>query len=864
MFLLLFGVVSLVAHAQVPDYVPTEGLVAWYPFNGNANDESGNEQNGEIFGAQLTFDRFASSESAYSFNHTRIEIENSATNDQFKTISFWFMSSSPDGNQVAFKQNIYVDHVYARVNCAIQWNGTHFAGKEVCGAGWQYDNVSSELNDGIWHHYVGILDSAQKRLYIDGNLLDESDFNPENMCSGGDLIIGQEWDGVPYAFIGDLDDFGFWNRALTEEEILALYNAELSAPGCTDPTACNFNAEANEDDGSCEFCSCLSQPTVAAGYGTNYVKNTLGQVYGWGGNNLGQTDIPDTLVGVRQIEGGEEFCILLHADSSVQVIGSNGPYGASVPAGMKGIDISAGRHHMVVVEANGALTNIGPNYAGLPNEPVVSNAVDGAAGWYHNAGVLDNGEVIGWGNAWVEPETPITNAVEIEAGNGHNIVLTSENTIIEWGSSIGSTSVWDTLTNVVDIAAGWNRSLALMNDGTLLAWNPENGSIIIDRDDYAGVIDADIEHNAIIILLESGEILTALDVPAEVETITSGWSNCDLCLADADGDGICNEDEGPCNENPDPCLCDDIVVYGCVDPEACNYASEANCGDESCIYPPLGLSNCYDGETFCGEGTIWDASLQTCVAFDDCPADLNGNGLVEVSDLLLVLADFGTECPPEVAEWTCGDPVSYHGYDYATAQIGEQCWFAENLRTTQFRNGIPITHLQNVENWVDSDIPGWCYYEDAQAQELETFGLIYNFFVVGDNICPSDWHIPNFAEWFEEGGLRSWIAENYPEIDINSGGALKTIGTSEWLAPNEGATNQFDFSGRPSGGRNLSGEFLDVGTEANYHINNTFGGGEAHHVYLKHQSTVFDRASPWQGDSPETWHWGASIRCLKD
>ena len=46
LFLLLFGAVSLVAHAQVPDYVPTEGLVAWYPFNGNANDESGNGYDG--------------------------------------------------------------------------------------------------------------------------------------------------------------------------------------------------------------------------------------------------------------------------------------------------------------------------------------------------------------------------------------------------------------------------------------------------------------------------------------------------------------------------------------------------------------------------------------------------------------------------------------------------------------------------------------------------------------------------------------------------------------------------------------------------------------------------------------------------
>ena len=155
--------------------------MAWYPFNGNANDESGNEQNGEIFGAQPTIDRFGLGESAYSFEHTRIEIENSATNDQFKTISFWFMSSSSAGNQVAFKQKGFVGHMYERVSCSIQWNGTHFAGKEVCNAGLQYDNVGGNLNDGSWHHYVGILDSARKRLHIDGTLLDESDFNPENI-----------------------------------------------------------------------------------------------------------------------------------------------------------------------------------------------------------------------------------------------------------------------------------------------------------------------------------------------------------------------------------------------------------------------------------------------------------------------------------------------------------------------------------------------------------------------------------------------------------------------------------------------------------------------------------------------------------
>ena len=54
--------------AQVPNYVPTNGLVGWWPFNGNANDESGNGNNGTVNGATLTTDRFGNANKAYSFD----------------------------------------------------------------------------------------------------------------------------------------------------------------------------------------------------------------------------------------------------------------------------------------------------------------------------------------------------------------------------------------------------------------------------------------------------------------------------------------------------------------------------------------------------------------------------------------------------------------------------------------------------------------------------------------------------------------------------------------------------------------------------------------------------------------------------
>ncbi len=52
----------------MPTYVPTTGLVGWWPFNGNANDESGNGNNGTVNGAILTSDRFGIANKAYSFD----------------------------------------------------------------------------------------------------------------------------------------------------------------------------------------------------------------------------------------------------------------------------------------------------------------------------------------------------------------------------------------------------------------------------------------------------------------------------------------------------------------------------------------------------------------------------------------------------------------------------------------------------------------------------------------------------------------------------------------------------------------------------------------------------------------------------
>ena len=219
------------------------------------------------------------------------------------------------------------------------------------------------------------------------------------------------------------------------------------------------------------------------------------------------------------------------------------------------------------------------------------------------------------------------------------------------------------------------------------------------------------------------------------------------------------------------------VVYGCADPTACNFDSEATSDDGSCI--PSGCMetdacnynalaecegeacdySCCPGPGCCLEGTVWDAELGGCIPMGaSCPEDLDFDGVVGVNDLMELLSAFGTDCPepeePETTEFSCGDPVNYHGYDYATLQIGEQCWFAENLRSVSYQNGDSIPTNLNDEDWSIVNYGACSFYVGPDWFEADTLlyqsiGMLYNRYVIEDirNVCPSGWHVSTDSDW---------------------------------------------------------------------------------------------------------------------
>ena len=223
---------------------------------------------------------------------------------------------------------------------------------------------------------------------------------------------------------------------------------------------------------------------------------------------------------------------------------------------------------------------------------------------------------------------------------------------------------------------------------------------------------------------------------------------------------------------------------------------------------------------------------------DPCPGDFTGNGVVDINDLLDFFQLWGNECelteeqiqangPGEGADpgdgdtgnaaWSCGDPLNYQGYDYETVLIGEQCWFAENLRVSNFADGSAIPSVYDTEDWIANEGPsvniygdtGWAYDGTVNTIENDSlFGKLYNYAAVIDEggLCPADWHISTDNDWYAMTSLFGGpaFAANALKTPGNEESSTGLWGSSCWTCGastgdlSEG-TNSSGLTVRPSG-----------------------------------------------------------------
>ena len=333
------------------------------------------------------------------------------------------------------------------------------------------------------------------------------------------------------------------------------------------------------------------------------------------------------------------------------------------------------------------------------------------------------------------------------------------------------------------------------------------------------------------------------------------------CENDSDSDGICDEleipgctDEGSCNFNleatDDDGSCEYITCAGCqyefacnydpdatiADNESCEYGTCPGCTDSSaCNYNPTvseddgSCSYNIDAIGICGGSCTSDSNNDGICDIQLCPEDLNGDGVIGVQDLLLVLSEFGcnSSCENDINQdgyvavqdillllsgfgntceisgfQNCGDLVSHDGYDYSTVQIGDQCWFSENCRylpeVSPSSSGSETSPYYFVYGYEGSTVS-----EAKATSNYATYGVLYNWpAVMTEGICPSGWHIPSDEEFTE-------LTDFLGGASV-AGGKMKEAGYDHWSSPNEGATNSSGWTGLPGGFR-VSGSFYGNG-----------------------------------------------------
>lgn len=251
----------------------------------------------------------------------------------------------------------------------------------------------------------------------------------------------------------------------------------------------------------------------------------------------------------------------------------------------------------------------------------------------------------------------------------------------------------------------------------------------------------------------------------------------------------------------------------CTDEGACNYLSNPT---EACLY--------LDAIGACG---------------GYCVEDTDGDGVCD---------EFYGPCQGQ-------STVTYQDYTYDLVAIGEQCWFAENLRSEHYANGdaIPVPN-----GWWGSTTEGAQAVYNNDVSNVTNYGRLYNWYAVDDErgLCPTGWHVPTDGEF-----MTLEMALGMSEAEASSNGARGTDqGTQMKSSPSDNpswnGTNSSGFSGLAGGRLNFVSLFNGGGIYGDF-WSASASGTEAWYRRLYGEFNEVWRSSNNQGN-------GFSVRCVRD
>ena len=206
-------------------------------------------------------------------------------------------------------------------------------------------------------------------------------------------------------------------------------------------------------------------------------------------------------------------------------------------------------------------------------------------------------------------------------------------------------------------------------------------------------------------------------------------------------------------------------------------------------------------------------------------------------------------------------PPTINGYTYKTVKIGDQEWFAENLKTTVYANGDEIPYSRTDESWNTQKMGMRCSYDHDEARSAQ-YGQLYNWYAVNDarGLCPSGWNVPSDEDWQD---LEVFLGMSRADVSLDGdrGSGELGIGTklkakSGWADEGDG-TDDFGFSALPGAYRSsLDGYFYDAGS-AGFWWSSSPSGGVA-------WSRALSYYVPGIGRNDYNPRYGFSVRCLRD
>jgi hypothetical protein len=251
----IFVLLLFLNQSAISQVALEKGLRAYYPFNSNASDASGNNNHPIFNNAVLTKDRFGKANSAYHFNGTDsyIRIPNSASLNLNSaiTLAVWvrptgFYYDICHASSILSKgtADYYPGNYTLRFDDALFTEGKGCSGDRLSDSlhlnfratGTPQKLYEPFIKKGQWYSLVYTNDGDSAKLYLDCALKYAVKFT-ETFTNGDDLFLGKTNDDMfPFWLNGDIDDVRIYDRALTEKEIFTLCKNDAKKDTIIPPT----------------------------------------------------------------------------------------------------------------------------------------------------------------------------------------------------------------------------------------------------------------------------------------------------------------------------------------------------------------------------------------------------------------------------------------------------------------------------------------------------------------------------------------------------------------------------------------------------------------------------------------------------